>query len=592
MTVGDGYVYVADGRGGFRILDPTNPQAPTEIGFYDADIEWALDIITNGDYAYVVDAPFGVRVFNLANRQVPVETGYHDNSLADQLALAADHLYAVRCESGTLRIMTLSTPTQPLQVGSYSRPSWVHRVVVVGDRAYLVTNAGLVIMDVSDPTRPREISIYGSDGSGPITISAPYAYFVDGWGILRVVDVSDPSRPKLAATYYANAAISDFAVQGYYLYVLCWYRGLQVVDISNPELPILIGAFYDPCHSGQALDVVGPLVYITESPLSDGVLYAEGGLRIVDVSDPKHPTQVAFLDTPGIPRGIDVEGPYAYVADSAASSGADTRLAGGLRTIDVSKPYTPVEVSFEPAGSGALDVTVTDGVAFVFTHHEGAFAFSISDPARPLLQGMPRRGCPGDDQTAGVAVSDEYALFAKRGDGLTILRLLHDEVSAYIPPTGGRVSTKAADATFTFPSGSFSQETAVTYRHFWVDPDDTSLRGVGRSFEIEAMYHSTSLPAQVSLPYTAVISYTLPSGIKESTLALYHWDGVQWTREATSALDTATGRITASLDHFGLFAVLGEAMTPTPTPTSTPTITPTVTPTPAWQLRLPIVFKP
>ena len=50
------------------------------------------------------------------------------------------------------------------------------------------------------------------------------------------------------------------------------------------------------------------------------------GLRVVDVSEPTHPTLVGFYDTPGEAYGITVFGNSAYVADAG----------GGLQAVDVS----------------------------------------------------------------------------------------------------------------------------------------------------------------------------------------------------------------------------------------------------------------
>ena len=57
----------------------------------------------------------------------------------------------------------------------------------------------------------------------------------------------------------------------------------------------------------------------------------DGGLRIIDISNPAAPTEAGFYDTPGDARGVAVAGNYAYVADGK----------GGLRMIDISNPAAP-----------------------------------------------------------------------------------------------------------------------------------------------------------------------------------------------------------------------------------------------------------
>jgi len=44
----------------------------------------------------------------------------------------------------------------------------------------------------------------------------------------------------------------------------------------------------------------------------------------------------------------------------------------------------------------------------------------------------------------------------------------------------------------------------------------------------------------------------------EKTHALYYWGGTQWVKESTSVVDTVNNTVTATPDHFSVWAVLGE----------------------------------
>ena len=46
--------------------------------------------------------------------------------------------------------------------------------------------------------------------------------------------------------------------------------------------------------------------------------------------------------------------------------------------------------------------------------------------------------------------------------------------------------------------------------------------------------------------------------IMEDTLGLYYWDGFSWVLEPTSLVDLDTNTLTATPDHFSVWAVLGE----------------------------------
>ena len=90
------------------------------------------------------------------------------------------------------------------------------------------------------------------------------------------------------------------------------------------------------------------------------------------------------------------------------------------------------------------------------------------------------------------------------------------------------------------------------------------LAGIGRTFELSAVYRDTGQAAQLGpgQSFTATLHYTDAErgGAIESTLALYSWDGSAWVREPTSVLDAGTNTITAAPNHLGLFAVLGNTL--------------------------------
>lgn len=115
--------------------------------------------------------------------------------------------------------------------------------------------------------------------------------------------------------------------------------GLAIVDVSNPETPTIL-AQWDSTAYMQGAAVV---------EVANGVAYLgamEEGVIILDVSDPSNISfmSVATLDDqfPHVPglfsvpnaRGLSIKGDTLIVCNDA----------GGLRMVDVSDPYNPIEV--------------------------------------------------------------------------------------------------------------------------------------------------------------------------------------------------------------------------------------------------------
>jgi CSLREA domain-containing protein len=134
-------------------------------------------------------------------------------------------------------------------------------------------------------------------------------------------------------------------------------------------------------------------------------------------------------------------------------------------------------------------------------------------------------------------------------------------VKATIPPTGGQLS--APDGTvITFPSGAVSGSIALIYSPQPITATGT-FTGPGLFFDLTAIYTGTGQPAtiQPGYRYTITVEYDetrLPSGAKEANLALYYLDNSRWVKEPTSVVNVAANTITATPNHFSLWAALVE----------------------------------
>ena len=124
----------------------------------------------------------------------------------------------------------------------------------------------------------------------------------------------------------------------------------------------------------EAMDVV---VVDDMAYVADG----NGGLVVINVSDPAHPYRAGVLDTDGFAGGVAVSNGYAYVADGT----------NGLVVIDVSSPASPVEAGHLDTPGTALQVVLYEGCAYVADDTGGDIGgldiIDISNPTAPVLTG-------------------------------------------------------------------------------------------------------------------------------------------------------------------------------------------------------------
>jgi hypothetical protein len=172
------------------------------------------------------------------------------------------------------------------------------------------------------------------------------------------------------------------AVSGNYAYVADGNDGgLRVVNITNPVAPVEAG-FYDTPGGAYGVAVSGNYAYVAHDNL---------GLRVVNITNPSSPVEVGFSDTPGSARGVAVSGNYAYVADAGS----------GLRVANITNPVAPFEVGYYDTPGYAYGVAVSGNYAYVADYGSGLRVVSITNPAAPTEVGF--YDTPGN--AYGVAVS-------------------------------------------------------------------------------------------------------------------------------------------------------------------------------------------
>ena len=185
-------------------------------------------------------------------------------------------------------------------------------MAVSGSYAYVADGSGLRVIDVSTPTSPIEVGFVDTPGDAEgVAVSGSYAYVSDTLPSsgLRVIDVSTPASP-IEVGRLESLHSSQLAVSGSYAYVPVAYF-LFVIDVSTPASPIEVGSVR---LDGGPMAVSGSYAYVMGS--------YSGRLLVIDVSTPSSPFEVGSSDTAvstaGNPTGVAVSGEFVYVAEYSA----------------------------------------------------------------------------------------------------------------------------------------------------------------------------------------------------------------------------------------------------------------------------------
>ncbi|GEM_PF-2002933 len=130
--------------------------------------------------------------------------------------------------------------------------------------------------------------------------------------------------------------------------------------------------------------------------------------------------------------------------------------------------------------------------------------------------------------------------------------------STVITDGGGSASSASGLTVVAFPAGAVLTDTLVTHTPVTLPPSDMA---VVDAFDLSATRASDGVSVTTFLkPYTLTVSYTDAGkgAAIEATLGLYWRDGDTWTAIPSAEVNVAANVITATLDHFTVFAVMGE----------------------------------
>ncbi|HEY1013531.1 MAG TPA: hypothetical protein VGE07_12550 [Herpetosiphonaceae bacterium] len=467
----DGQRAVAVGEtetGGFLAVFQINPAAPPIRIGYVALPGKPSQLRAGGGWAYVAAGAAGLRIVSLNPDTAPVErANVFANSFQDLSGIAADPASGrlVATGSANLRSIDAANPRKLRVLGASASPLPGTQVELIGSTAFVQTEIdGVHLLDVSQPAQPRFLArtwlqtqpmptvlvriaasrtpgglarLYAAAGpdllradvtnpAQPALLPAiPSLQFatrirVDGLrayvqttnGPLWMLDVSDPANIKPLGYLPLNGFYSPVAADGrvYMIGEVCppaqpCVKALRIVDVSDPRAPVEVATHTGADYGGNELLLDGSLLY----------LIASGELRVFDVADPLAVRLVGRYQAaePGFLYNIQRNGDHLYV-----------RGSGVVEIIDISQPLTPTFAgSLRLSSIGGMAVSgrylhLVDGTHRLQT-------FDITDPANPTLAGIYNPASDPNSVDRVQAVGNIVTVGLGDGDSIGIIETLN-----------------------------------------------------------------------------------------------------------------------------------------------------------------------
>lgn len=387
VAVAGDYAYLISNLTGLMIVRITDPRRPVQASTLEG--VFASVIAAKGDRLYLAGGRSGLAIVDVTDPSVPLALGTFAVPVQPS-ALVVTGTTAYVADLGVgLRILDVADPARIRTASSYAIPI-VRDVAVAEGTAYVAADAfGLRMVDVRDAGRPREVGSFGGDGGTfAVGVAAGVAYVieqdpVDGSTRLRLLDVHQPARPRDLGTWAQVRTCSPLNVGTFgQILALGCESGLQLLDLTLPTSPRPLGEYFTPRGSGAPVlevAVAGGLAYLAAAGL---------GLRIVDISQPQNPFELgAQADGTFVESVAAGDG---FVALALSGSTAFTQHAR-LRIVDVTDPRHPrpiVEVELPTDGrhaGGLRSVALADERVYLADPTAGLFVWRLIRGPRVYL---------------------------------------------------------------------------------------------------------------------------------------------------------------------------------------------------------------
>jgi hypothetical protein len=169
-------------------------------------------------------------------------------------------------------------------------------IVLGGHIAYVVADAGLVVVDLDNPLAPKLLQTIPLEDARAAALQFRYLFVTTREG-LRVIDVTHPAQAKLLPARIALADAQRIYVARTYAYVAAGKQGLAIVDVERPEAPVLDQLY---TADGQLSDVRDVVVGSTNASLFAYVADGRNGLKVLQLTAPD--TQPRFYGFTPAPK--------------------------------------------------------------------------------------------------------------------------------------------------------------------------------------------------------------------------------------------------------------------------------------------------
>ncbi|MCC6395776.1 MAG: T9SS type A sorting domain-containing protein, partial [Bacteroidetes bacterium] len=413
--------YVSDVGNGLVIASTATPAAPKRIAqLHDED---AHSVCPHGSTLYVANGIHGVKIMDITTPESPSLIGVYGTADRSMDVVVSNQRAYLASATNGIRVLDLSTPI-PRELGTYGgqQSTWGLVLDVEGSHAYVTSNYGWVdVFSVADPDSCISVARLNNAIGVGVKARDSLLFVADRNSGLCIADISNPAQPSWLSRVGVGGQIRDLTVTGSYVCVAVPDSGARIIDVANPRSPEVVATLRISC-AGLGVAAEGACVYLSG---------ADSALYIFNVVNPAAPVHCSSTRIGVKGRRVAVAGSYAYAATTE-----------GVVAIDVSNPFVPHVLGFNPTGDSPQDIFATGHYLYVADNEDGLYVFrrtetSVTQPRSDgasscfLEQNYPNPFNPVTNIRYTIGGVDGLSTFQTRVK-LTVFDLLGREVAVLV----------------------------------------------------------------------------------------------------------------------------------------------------------------
>lgn len=359
------------------VIDVSNPQSPTIVGNV-ATLSHPTGISISGNFVFISEWEH-LEVINIENPSLPFMVTSYPIFKGYSVSVSGSSIFVG--EENGIRILDFINSSALNPIGYVDGAKVIHNSILLSNYLYSANGGGMFIIDVTNLSEPQIVNQYES--WSPVGIKSDNSYLYLSSSGIRVINKSNPSNLIVEGIFDNSIGGTQFSLTDNYAFFLMSSRIISIVDITNPGNLYEVDHFYSK-DLVSTMEIDKKCLYLGEFLYGDNI-DDFNVLRILDISNPIQPKEIGNIETSYKVIDIEVSDHYAYVLEQDLYNDYGNE---GLSIINIENPYSPIKVGFYPFNSSDYEpaLSVKDYYLYLVSAN-GLDIIDVSDPTNPYSVG-------------------------------------------------------------------------------------------------------------------------------------------------------------------------------------------------------------